>query len=251
MGLSPTWPGGGGTYPLTFDGTSTPPLHSSRVLPLTDQLSDDATCRLPRCSRLPPSPSSGLFQQQLSPALAWWEPFTPETRPSSPRLRPYFSELKACTTLDANVKALSSDAPSETDPAPFSQSSQLSYVLIPASNLSMGPISTPPPSLPLASPSCSKIHYPTHSPAHAASCPPRPQTLAFKPLEKPHCNLRGYIKPQSCLTAHGNTVLYPLTLALPVFRALYTYSSSFLLNPFPHLHWRVPPAHGCGVLCLL
>ena len=147
MGLSPTWPGGGGTYPLTFDGTSTPPLHSSRVLPLTDQLSDDATCRLPRCSRLPPSPSSGLFQQQLSPALAWWEPFTPETRPSSPCLRPYFSELKACTTLDANVKALSSDAPSETDPAPFSQSSQLSYVLIPASNLSMGPISTPPPAL--------------------------------------------------------------------------------------------------------
>lgn len=178
--------------------------------PLTDQLSDNATCCLPRRTRLPSSPLSGLFQQQLCPALAWWEPFTPETSgPSSPRLRPYFSDPKACATLDANVKAHSSDAPSETDPAPFFQSSQLSYVLIPASDLSMGPISTPPPSFPLASPSCSKIHYPTHSPAHAASCPPRPQTLAFKPLEKPpHCNLQGYDQTsESCLTAHGNTIL--------------------------------------------
>lgn len=108
-----------------------------------DQLSDNATCRLPRrTTRLPPSPPSGLFQQQPSPALAWWEPFTPGTRPSSPRLRPYFSELGACATLDANVKAHSSDAPSETDLVPFFQSSQLFYTLIPASDLSMGPIST-------------------------------------------------------------------------------------------------------------
>ena len=50
---------GGCTYPLTFDGTSTPPLHSSRVLPLTDRLSDNATCHHPH-HRLGCSSNSGL-----------------------------------------------------------------------------------------------------------------------------------------------------------------------------------------------
>lgn len=105
-------------------------------------LSDNATCRLPPCTRLPLTILRGLFQQRLSLPLAWWEPSPPETRPSSPLLPPYFNELEVCTALDAGVKAHSSDAPCKTELAPSSVFSA-PHTLIPASDLSTGPFPAP------------------------------------------------------------------------------------------------------------
>ena len=118
----------------------------------------------------------GLFQQRLSPPLAWWEPSPPETRPSSPLLPPYFNELEVCTALDAGVKAHSSDAPCKTELAPSSV-----FSAPPHSHPSLrpfyGPISSPRLRCPWCSPFLPRSVTPT---------PPHTLPAAYRDLRPWH-----------------------------------------------------------------